>query len=242
MTITSHIAPAGKNQHKMLMGILTRAAEVLVVLLIQAAILLLVSWRFDWLWAWVFLGIYLVTIGINSSFMLRRAPETVAERGSAPLTRRWDQVVSSIWALAQYLLIPGVAALDLRFGWTASFAPGWNIAGAVLFAAGLALFSWAMITNAYFSTAVRIQNDRGHTVCKSGPYRIVRHPGYLGAVLQGLGMPLLLGSWWAFIPGVIAAGSMIARTMLEDRTLQAELPGYSEFTREVKYRLIPGIW
>jgi protein-S-isoprenylcysteine O-methyltransferase Ste14 len=94
----------------------------------------------------------------------------------------------------------------------------------------------------YFTAAVRIQEERGQTVCKDGPYRFVRHPGYVGANLQSLGTPLLLGSLWAFIPAILAVVLMVTRTALEDRTLQAELPGYSAYTQEVKYRLLPGIW
>jgi len=99
-----------------------------------------------------------------------------------------------------------------------------------------------MITNVYFSTVVRIQSDRGHTVCRSGPYRFVRHPGYAGAILQSLGIPFLLGTFWALIPGLIAAALMVIRTALEDRLLQAELPGYLDFVRDVRYRLMPGVW
>ena len=115
-------------------------------------------------------------------------------------------------------------------------------AGAVIFGVGLGVFGWAMITNAHFSTVLRIQRDRGHTVCRDGPYRFVRHPGYVGANLQSLGIPLLLGSCWALVPGLVAGALMTLRTWSEDRTLQAELPGYREFVREVRHRLVPGIW
>ena len=99
-----------------------------------------------------------------------------------------------------------------------------------------------MLTNAYFSTAVRIQTDRGQTVCRSGPYRFVRHPGYVGAILQSLGIPFLLGSWWALIPGLAAVVFIVIRTALEDRTLQYELVGYWDYAQEVRFRLVPGIW
>jgi protein-S-isoprenylcysteine O-methyltransferase Ste14 len=99
-----------------------------------------------------------------------------------------------------------------------------------------------MLANAYFSTAVRIQTDRDQTVCRSGPYRYVRHPGYLGFILQSIGTPLLLGSLWALIPGLAAVALMVVRTILEDRMLQAELAGYSDLVQAVRYRLVPGIW
>ena len=104
------------------------------------------------------------------------------------------------------------------------------------------MFGWAMTTNAFFSTAVRIQSDRGHTVCRSGPYRFVRHPGYVGAILMSLGTPLLLGSAWALIPAAAAMVLMVLRTHLEDDTLRAELPGYEDYAHDVRYRLVPRLW
>jgi protein-S-isoprenylcysteine O-methyltransferase Ste14 len=99
-----------------------------------------------------------------------------------------------------------------------------------------------MITNAYFSIAVRIQSERGQTVCRTGPYRFVRHPGYAEFALQAIGTPLLLGSWWALIAGAAAIILGIIRTSYEDRMLQSELPGYIDYTKDVRYRLFPGIW
>jgi protein-S-isoprenylcysteine O-methyltransferase Ste14 len=119
---------------------------------------------------------------------------------------------------------------------------GWNVAGAIGYAAGLALFSWAMIVNAFFSTAARIQDDRGQTVCQSGPYRFLRHPGYTGILLQSIGTPILLGSLWALIPGIATIGFMVARTVLEDRMLREELAGYAEYAGRVRFRLVPDVW
>jgi len=104
----------------------------------------------------------------------------------------WDKIVGGLWGVAIYFALPLVAGLDERFGWTGEISVAWHLAGAVALAVGLGLTSWAMIANAYFSTAVRIQSERGHAVCRSGPYRFVRHPGYVGYTLQALGMPFLL--------------------------------------------------
>jgi protein-S-isoprenylcysteine O-methyltransferase Ste14 len=241
MTTTS--TPSSTNSRRDLQsGILARALQIGIGLLIEVAVLFGGAGRFDWIWAWVFLGLYLAGIVINSAFLLSRSPGTVAERGRAMPTRGWDKWISGLWSLMQYLLIPLVAGLDMRFGWSGRLGPGWHVAGSLLFAAGLALFGWAMITNAYFSTAVRIQSERGQTVCRRGPYRIVRHPGYAGVLLQSAGTPLLLGSWWALIPAALAAGFISARTAFEDRALKEELPGYREFVQDVHYRLIPGVW
>jgi protein-S-isoprenylcysteine O-methyltransferase Ste14 len=101
---------------------------------------------------------------------------------------------------------------------------------------------WATGVNAFFSQVVRIQSERGHTVISSGPYRYVRHPAYVGMILVVMGAPIMLGSWWALIPGVISAALTIIRTALEDKTLQAELPGYVEYSEHTRYRLMPGVW
>jgi protein-S-isoprenylcysteine O-methyltransferase Ste14 len=108
--------------------------------------------------------------------------------------------------------------------------------------AGYGLVVWATGVNAFFSQVVRIQSERGHAVISSGPYRYVRHPAYVGMSLVVLGAPIMLGSWWALIPGVISALLVIVRTKLEDQTLRAELPGYAEYAQRVRYRLIPGLW
>jgi protein-S-isoprenylcysteine O-methyltransferase Ste14 len=237
----SEIPPAEKHKGVMA-GIIARFGQVVVLLTVQAVVLFLAAGRLNWVWAWVFLGIYLVGVCIMGAFLLRTSPETIVERGRSREMRDWDKFVGGLWSLAQFLALPLVAGLDVRFGWTRDLSAAWNLVGAVIFALGLGIFGWAMITNAYFSTVARIQSDRGQTVCSSGPYRFVRHPGYVGAILQSLGIPLLLGSWWALIPGVTAAVLMIVRTSLEDRMLQAELPGYRDFAQQVRFRLVPGIW
>jgi protein-S-isoprenylcysteine O-methyltransferase Ste14 len=231
-----------RNRPSLVAGIIMRSATIAIFLALQGLILFLAAGRLDWTWPWVYLGVSLVIVLINGTIMLRTSPETIAERGQPGETRDWDKVVAGLWTLALYLVLPTVAGLDMRFGWTRELSAAWNVAGAVVLVLGGGLGGWAMIVNAYFSTAVRIQSDRGQTVCRTGPYRAVRHPGYVGFILQSLGVPLLLGSLWALIPGIAAAVLMILRTSLEDRTLQAELPGYQDYVQHVRYRLVPGIW
>jgi protein-S-isoprenylcysteine O-methyltransferase Ste14 len=234
--------PTSEKRPGMAAGIAARVGTIAFFIALQAAILFLAAGRLTWTWAWVYLGICLVSVAINGAFLLRTSPETIAERGRPQATQDWDKVVGGLWALLLYLALPLVAGLDLRFGWTRALGAAWHVAGAVLLAAGLGLGGWAMVANAYFSTAVRIQSDRGQTVCRTGPYRFVRHPGYVGFILQSLGTPLLLGSLWALIPGLTAAALMVIRTSLEDRMLQDELPGYREYTHQVRHRLLPGVW
>lgn len=231
-----------QSQVNLVAGILKRVGTVAIFFVIIAAILFLSAGRLDWLWAWVYLGISLVSVIINGAIMLRTSPETIAERGQPQETKDWDKLMGGLWGVVIYFALPLVAGLDERFSWSGEISVAWHLAGAVVLAIGLALTGWAMIANAYFSTAVRIQTERGHTVCSRGPYRFVRHPGYVGFILQSIGVPILLGSFWALIPGIMAAVLMVIRTALEDRTLQVELPGYSEYIKNVHYRLVPGIW
>jgi protein-S-isoprenylcysteine O-methyltransferase Ste14 len=197
--------------------------------------------RVDWVWGWVYLAIYLASTLVNAWF-LRRDAELVAERGQPGTMPGWDKALGGLWSLAQFVLLPLVAGLDVRFGWTGPVDLVWYLAGVLLFAAGLALFGWAMIANAYFSTVARVQPERGQTVCREGPYRVVRHPGYAGAILQSIGSPFLLGSVWALLPAVAAGALMAARTSFEDRMLLSDLPGYDEYARHVPHRLVPGVW
>ncbi len=223
-------------------GIANRAAQIVVGAAFLMAVLFLAAGRLDWPWAWVFLAIYLASISINMTLLLQRSPETAAERGRAEGMRGWDKAIGGLWSVMQFLLLPLAAGLDERFGWTGPLAVWVHLAGGVVFALGLALFGWAMITNAYFATIVRIQAERGHAVCDSGPYRFVRHPGYVGTFLQSLGAPLLLGSAWALVPGGLAVALIVLRTAFEDRTLQEELDGYQEYAARVRWRLLPGAW
>jgi protein-S-isoprenylcysteine O-methyltransferase Ste14 len=216
---------------------------VIVQVGLHAAVLFLAAGRLDWDEAWIFLGIHLVWLPVNFAFMMRLNPETVAERaGGGEGWKGWDKLVGILFFLVYYIGILATAGLDERYGWTGELGLSYNAAGVAIFVLGGALFSWAMIANAYFSTVVRIQEERGHAVCDKGPYRFVRHPGYVGAILQALGLPLLLDSTWAFVPGALAAVLLIVRTALEDSTLKEELAGYQAYTQRTRYRLLPGIW
>jgi protein-S-isoprenylcysteine O-methyltransferase Ste14 len=223
-------------------GIVARIGQILFVFIFLGMVLFLAAGTLKWTAAWVYLGISVASVLVNAFFMLRTNPETVAERGQAKGWRDWDKLVSGLWALIIYLILPLVAGLDTRFHWSGEM--GWvgHGIGVLVYSISLAISGWAMITNAYFSTAARVQTERGQTVCTSGPYGYVRHPGYASFFLQSIGMAVLLGSWWALIPAVCSGALMVARTALEDRMLQHELEGYVEYTQEVKYRLLPGVW
>ena len=135
-----------------------------------------------------------------------------------------------------------VAGLDHRFAWSPEFPIWLNILGFILITVGYVFATWALIENRFFSVMVRIQKERGHVVCDSGPYKIVRHPGYAGNIWPLFGIALALSSIWTVVPVFVALVITVIRTKLEDRTLQKELPGYKDYATRVRYRLIPGIW
>lgn len=223
-------------------GILIRSVTVMAFLILQGVILFWSAGRLDWVWPWVYLGASVLLLGINGAIMLRISPETVAERARPGLTQGWDKAVGGLWAAALYLAVPLVSGLDQRYAWSGKAGIGFHLGGGMLLVLSFGLSAWAMAANAFFSTAVRIQEERGHQVCNSGPYKVVRHPGYVGFILQSLAVPILMGSWWGLLPGGVAVALMVARTALEDRMLQVELAGYQQYARDVPYRLLPGLW
>jgi protein-S-isoprenylcysteine O-methyltransferase Ste14 len=213
--------------------------QVVGYYLVLALILFISSGSLNWLWAWAYLGLGLGILVINAQIL---PPELIAERGQpGDNVKRWDKVLATLTGLPT-LAVPIVAGLDERFAWSPQLASAIHLTGLALFALGQGLFSWAMASNRYFSTAVRLQTDRGQTVATGGPYRYVRHPGYVGFIVSYLGTSLALGSLWALLPAGLIACLLVVRTVLEDRTLQDELPGYSDYARRVRYRLLPGIW
>lgn len=223
-------------------GITRRLIQIVVLFTVLAAILFLSSGQLRWLWGWVYIAVYIAGTVVNTVLLLRTNPEVIAERGKTEIEQNWEKIVGGLWALAYFLAIPLLAGLDERYGWSPALPVTANLVSALLFAASLALVGWALVENAYFVTVARVQKERNQTVCTTGPYRFVRHPGYLGAVVQGAAAPLLLGSTWALIPGLVSSGLMILRTALEDRMLHRELAGYAVYARQVRYRILPGVW
>jgi protein-S-isoprenylcysteine O-methyltransferase Ste14 len=175
----------------------------------------------------------------------KRHPGLLAERGKfgeAQDVKSWDKVLSPLMALSISFPLIIVAGLDHQFGWSPVFPTWLNILGFILIFIGYTFSGWALVENRFFSSVVRIQTDRGHMVCDSGPYRIVRHPGYAGSILALPGLVLALDSVWTIIPVIVALIIALIRTSLEDKTLQEELPGYRDYVNRVRYRLIPGVF
>jgi len=195
--------------------------------------------RLDWSNAWVLLGLSLVS---GLAFTVGRSPELAAERSNIKGGKNWDKVLVSITVLLGPMAMWITAGLDDRFHWwygMSSLASATGVAAAML---GAALIAWAMRSNKFFSSVVRIQKDRGHTVIEGGPYRFIRHPGYAGTSAFLLATPFILGSYWALAPAAATAAVVVLRTAMEDLTLRNELDGYTDYARRVRYRLLPAIW
>lgn len=224
-------------------AVIRRMVQVIVVMLIQMAVVFAAAGSLDWPWAWIFFGAYLGILLVNLAVLVPRQPELIAERGRVrEEAKQWDKVLAGFVSLWGPLVVWIVCGLDRRLSWSADYGTGFHIAALVLTVAGFGIVTWSMASNSFFSGVVSIQADRGHSVASSGPYRLVRHPGYVGMILFTLMTPLVIGTVWGLIPAAVVVGLHVLRTALEDRTLQAELPGYKEYASRTRYRLIPGIY
>lgn len=222
-------------------GVIKRGLQLLMTGLVLGLAMFVPAGHLAWWQAWALLGVYVGAIAFNALFLLRRDPALIAERAETKEnTKGWDKLLTRGITLLT-LLILVVAGLDVRFGWS-RVPVAVTVAGLLAIVAGNAIVSWAMGANRFFARVVRIQTDRGHEVCSTGPYRFVRHPGYVGIIVYSLAMPIALGSLWAVIPALLVAVGFVARTVFEDRTLHAELAGYPEYAARVRFRLLPGIW
>ena len=193
---------------------------------------------------WILFGVSFLHYFVNTIVQYKLNPELLAVRLKIKRkgSKLWDEILMRVSNLTVLILVPVIAGLDLgRFHW--STLDAWFvIVGLVPLTISTILLNWAMVTNPHFEPTVRIQKDRDHKVITSGPYRIVRHPGYLAGMLYILSIPLIIGSVFTFIPAGIYIFLMTIRTLLEDRTLQKELNGYSEYAQKTRYRLFPYLW
>ena len=225
-------------------GLYRRAGIRLVLMIaIVLGVALSISGRRDWWFAWVYILLSLVNTVFYMGVMYKNHPELLHERLNATKhAQGWDKLLVGGFSLFGILGVWIVASLDVRFGWSIPLGVVGQSVFVFLSMLGLILANWAVGTNRFFSSMVRLQDDRGHKVVDNGPYAIVRHPGYAGSLLYYLTLPVGLGAYWALVPALIAILLFAIRTWKEDSFLQKELEGYKDYTQRVRFRLIPGVW
>ena len=223
--------------------VVVQIASGTVSVALAVALFFWAAGRIDWIAGWVYIGYCTVCHSLSALYLWRRNPDLLRRRGRIGAgTGKWDVVWLAVFGLLVSTILV-VAALDAgRYQWSST--PFWmQWIGAGLYAVFVIVLTWAMAVNPHFEKTVRIQHDREHRVIDTGPYRWIRHPGYLALLLGFVfGPPLLLGSSWALAPASLAAVWIVVRTALEDRYLHAGLSGYAEYAQRVRYRLLPRIW
>ena len=219
--------------------------QMVVFVVLVPFLPLLISWDWDWCQAWVYALIAILGFVVSRVLVARRHPDLLNERAKFLQhvdIKPWDSVLARLVGLGGGL-IPLVAGLDARYGWSRDdFGLVEELIALVMILLGFAFGAWALMENRFFSGVVRIQKERGHHVVSTGPYAWVRHPGYAGALLTYFATPILLDSLWTYLPVVFISIVLLVRTDLEDRTLKQELPGYKEYAQKTRFRLFPWVW
>jgi protein-S-isoprenylcysteine O-methyltransferase Ste14 len=222
--------------------LLVEVTRNLLFFCILIALLFLSAGRLDYWQGWLLVGLMAVQT-VVSLLQFSGNTSLAAERlKPGPGTKPWDKLFMALYfPLSMGIFVVG--GLDAgRFGWTRGL-PVWVYPVSVaVYCASFAFTRWAMQTNRWFSSVVRIQTERGQRVVQDGPYRFVRHPGYTGIIGSFLSAPFILGSFWSLVPATAVVLLLIVRTALEDSMLQEELAGYAGYAVRVRYRLLPGIW
>ncbi len=218
--------------------------QLILVVVLVPLLPMMISGDWGWWQGWAYAALNILSFAASRLIVYRVHPDLIRERArfmEAQDTKPWDKVLAPMLALGSTLGAV-TAGFDHVYGWTVAFPMWVHITALIIIVIGYSFSSWALVVNRFFSGTVRIQTERGHHVVTTGPYRFVRHPGYAGGLLGFVLIPLLLDSLWAFIPTALLTIILIVRASLEDKTLQAELPGYAEYALKTRYRLIPGIW
>ncbi len=222
--------------------VLGHLLQVVATFLVIGGVMFLSAGRLDWWEAWVFLIVYFVIALVTALWMLGTNPELTQERDRpGKNVKSWDNLLVGINLVLTLVLFAAIGLDAGRLGGAKVPLPI-RAVGLLGLIPAFGLPLWAAKANAYLSSRVRIQGDRGHQVVAVGPYRHIRHPMYAGMIFYDWSLPLLLGSWWALAVGAAMTGVVILRTVLEDETLRRELPGYAGYSQQVRYRLIPKLW
>lgn len=219
--------------------------RLVLVYLLLPLVLFVSAWSLAWWQGWVY-SLLILSIGIGGRLWAEyQNPGLTAERQNIENLQKakvWDKILAPLMAVSISYFMVVVAGMDYRYNGSLEFPLWVNLIGFLFIALGYIFATWALAENHFFYSVVIIQADKGHVVCDSGPYRFVRHPGYAGNIFPLFGIVLALNSLWALIPAVFAVIIMFIRTALEDQALREELPGYRDYAKRVRYRLIPCVY
>lgn len=220
---------------KLLISALTK---YLAGILLMGLLLFLPAGTLNYPGGWLFCGLLFVPMFLLGVVLFIKAPDLLAKRLRSKENRTEQKQVVGLSAL---MFVGGfvLAGLDFRFGWTS--VPTWIvIIASILLLGSYGLYAEVMRENAWLSRTIEVQD--GQTVVDTGLYGIVRHPMYAVTTLLFLSMPLVLDSWIAFAVFLIYPALMVKRIKNEEALLEAELPGYRDYQRKVRYRMIPFLW
>ena len=228
------------DKHDITKALITYLVKQIFFLVLTALLLFLSLGTLRYRMAWVYLFSLLFIVIANTLVMDKTL---ITERAKLQQgTKKWDIALSVYVAILGPFSVLLISGLDQRFGWSADIPLWVSLGSLALFLLGSSLATWAIGTNQFFASTVRIQSDRDQNVVSNGPYRFVRHPGYLGGIIANLVAPLILGSYYALIVSLCVALAFVLRTKLEDKVLQEELPGYRSYSEKVRYRIFYAIW
>jgi protein-S-isoprenylcysteine O-methyltransferase Ste14 len=222
-----------------------KVIPAILFILVFPALILVLSGDMTWPQGWIFSIWFILLCFSTILYLYRKDPALLEERYQKPGSgnqERWDRYVV-YGLLIGFILWIVIMPLDAkRFGWSPVFSLWLNGLGGAGLAGSFFLFFRSYTDNTFLSPLVRIQEDRKQRVVSTGVYGFVRHPMYLGGILMFIGAPLLLGSLWGVLAGLVLTMLLMARIIGEEGMLVRDLEGYEEYTQHVRYRLIPFLW
>jgi len=222
-----------------------RIIIIYLAMLFNAILFFAAAGRIDLPRAWAYIIIIALLQTVIFILMFTRFPEmaeVVNARGEMKMPKVWDKLFALFYTIITIILLPLITGLDVgRSSWS-SLNIWWMVPGIIFLLFAMFFSTWALLENKFFELGVRVQKERGQKVISTGPYAIVRHPGYIAFIFLYFSFPLIVGSFYALFASLFTALLLVIRTSLEDATLQKELDGYVEYTKKTKYRLIPFIW
>ena len=224
--------------------LLSLVVKTLIWLAFMAALMFVPAGTIAWVQAWIYLALMGITGTLITTWLYIHAPDLLAQRAASPVQREqaaWDRIfmICMIVFFIAWMAIMGLDAVRFQTSHVAVWA---QAAGAIAILISQYVFWLVFRANSYAAPVVKVQKERGHAIATTGPYALVRHPMYAGAILFLIGIPLLLGSWYGLVLAPVLVVGFAIRAVLEERVLQAQLPGYADYAARVRYRFVPLIW